>query len=104
MDDENSREFLARRYIERIIGCVENITNKSCTLSAKEKKAEIHNIISDEKVKTLLPVMRAQSTYMKLMLIPIKMQSTLLTYLEGCVISKVKSGNVKLFASLKAKR
>ncbi|MGN0562156.1 MAG: glycosyltransferase, partial [Candidatus Fimenecus sp.] len=104
VDDENSREFLARRYIERVIGCVENVTNKSCTMSAKEKKAEIRKIISNEKVKALLPVMRAQSAYMKLMLIPIHMQSVSLTYLEGCVISKVKSGNVKLFASLKAKR
>ena len=33
-------EFIARRYIERIIGCVENVTNKNCTLSAKAKKAE----------------------------------------------------------------
>lgn len=104
VDNQNSREFLARRYIERVIGCVENVTNKSCTLTAKEKKAEIRKIITDEKVKALLPIMRPQSAYMKLMLIPIKMQSTFLTYCEGCFISKVKSGNVKLFASLKAKR
>lgn len=104
VDDANSREFLARRYIERVIGCVENVTSKSCTLSSSEKKEEIKKIISDEKVKALLPVMRPQSSYMKLMLIPVKMQSVFLTYLEGCFISKVKSGNVKLFASLKAKR
>ncbi len=104
VDDANSREFLARRYIERVIGCVENVTSKSCTLSSAEKRAEIKRIISDEKVQALLPVMRPQSSYMKLMLIPVKMQSAFLTYLEGCFISKVKSGNVKLFASLKAKR
>ena len=104
VDDENSREFLARRYIERVIGCVENVTNKSCTLSTAEKKREIRKIITDPKVKALLPVMRAQSSYMKIMLIPIRMQSTALTYLEGSFISRVKSGNVKLFAKLKAKR
>lgn len=104
VDDEHSREFLARRYIERVIGCVENVTNKSCTLSFSEKEKEIKRIISNEKVKELLPVMQAKSTYMKLMLIPIKMQSAFLTHCEGSFISKVKSGNVKLFASLKAKR
>lgn len=104
VDDENSREFLARRYIERVIGCVENVTNKSCTLAGAEKRKEIKRIISDPKVGALLPVMKPQSSYMKLMLIPIKMRSAFLTYCEGSVISKVKSGNVKLFASLKAKR
>lgn len=104
VDDENSREFLARRYMERVIGCVENVTNKNCTLSASEKRKEIKKIISDPKVAALLPVMRAQSSYMKLMMVPIKLNSAFLTYCEGVVISKVKSGNVKLFASLKAKR
>ena len=41
---------------------------------------------------------------MKIMLIPVKMKSAFLTYLEGVFISKVKSGNVKLFAKLKANR
>lgn len=104
VDDEHSREFLARRYIERIIGCVENVTTDSCTLSPADKKKEIRKILSDPKVKALLPVMRAQSSYMKLMLVPIRLQSVGLTYLEGRFISRVKSGNVKLFAKLKAKR
>lgn len=104
VDDENSREFLARRYMERVIGCIENITNRSCTLSVSEKCAEIKKIISDPKVASLMPVIRPKSGYMKLMLLPIKMNSTVLTYCEGVVISEVKSGNIKLFAKLKAKR
>ncbi len=104
IDDEHSREFLARRYIERVIGCIENITNKNCTLSYKEKIAEIKKIISNEKVAPLLKTMVPQSTYMKIMLIPIKMKSAPLTHLEGTVISKVKTGNVKLFAKLKSNR
>lgn len=31
-------EFLSRRYIERIVGCVENVTNKNCALPAGEKR------------------------------------------------------------------
>lgn len=104
IDNENSREFLARRYIERVIGCIENVTNKSCTLSFAEKKSEIQKIISNEKVKQLLPVMQPKSSYMKLMVLPIKMKSAFLTYCEGSLISKVKSSNTKLFAALKANR
>ena len=41
---------------------------------------------------------------MKAMLLPVKMKSATLTYLEGTLISKVKSGNVTLFARLKNNR
>ncbi|NLA76304.1 MAG: glycosyltransferase family 2 protein [Clostridiales bacterium] len=104
VDTPESREFLARRYIERIVGCVENLTNSNCTLPAKEKKAEISKIISDVKVRELIKVAQPRSTYMKLLLVPVSLNSALLTYCEGRAISKVKSGNTKLFAKLKANR
>lgn len=97
-------EFIARRYIERIIGCIENVTNKNCTLSVKEKKAEIKKMISSENARWAVKTARPNSTYMKVMLLPIKWNSTLLTYWEGSVISKVKSSNTELFAKLKARR
>ena len=83
-----SQEFLDRRYIERLVGCVENLTNKNCDLPRRAK------------LKDAQP----RSSYMKVMLIPFKLRSTLLTYLESNVISYVKSGNTKLFATLKARR
>ena len=46
IQDEATQEMLARRYIERFIGCVENLTNPSCTQSAKEKKQEIRKMMS----------------------------------------------------------
>lgn len=104
IDDANSREFLARRYIERVVGCIENITNPGCTLSGREKRAEIRRIIRDPKVAELLKVAKPRSRMMKLMLIPIRLQCVTLTYLEGCIISAVKRRNVRLFASLKANR
>ncbi len=36
-----SMEMIARRYMERFVGCVENITNPKCEMTAKEKKKEI---------------------------------------------------------------
>lgn len=104
VDTPEVREFLARRYIERIIGCVENVTNRNCPLSAKEKKAEIKRIISTDRVKKAVKTAKPNSKYIKIMLLPIKWNNAGLTYMEGRVISKVKSGNTKTFAKLKAGR
>ena len=41
--DAASKEMIARRYIERFVGCVENITNPKCEMTTKEKKQEIKN-------------------------------------------------------------
>lgn len=104
VDNEPSREFLARRYVERLVGCVENITNRDCSLSRKEKRAEIARMIHDPKVRDLLKTAKPRSRMMKLMLIPIHWRSSTLMYWEGCFISRVKQRNVRLFASLKANR
>ena len=103
-DSPEIREFLARRYIERVIGCIENVTNRNCTLSSKEKKAEIKKMISSDRAKEAVRTAKPNSNYMKLMLLPIKWNSTFLTKLEGSVISAVKSRNTKAFAKLKAGR
>ncbi len=104
VDTPKTREFLARRYIERVIGCIENVTNRNCTLSPKEKKAEIKKMISADRARQAVKTAQPNSKYMKFMLLPIKWNNTTLTYLEGKLISYVKSGNTKLFASLKANR
>ena len=103
---ENSEveEFLARRYVERLIGCVENVTNKNCNLSKGEKRKEIKKMISTDTAKAYLKKAKPNSAYMKIMLVPIKINSAALTYLEGSVISAVKGGNTRLFAKLKAGR
>ena len=102
--DAESYEMIQRRYIERVVGCVENITNSDCSLSLKEKKEEIKKIISSDRVKTALRTAKPHSTMMKMILVPIKMKNVTLTYLEGSFISRVKRTNTKLFAKLKAKR
>ncbi len=102
--DEASMEFVARRYIERVIGCIENVANPACSLSRKEKHAEIRRIITSKTVRTQLPLMKARSKYMKLMLVPIRMKNTALTYQEGVVISSIRRKHTKSFAALKANR
>ena len=97
-------EFIARRYLERIIGCIENLTNDDCALGKKEKRSEIKEMIHRESVQEALKTARPRSAYMKLMLVPLRLKSTGLTYLEGSIISGVKKKHVKLFAKLKADR
>lgn len=97
-------EFLARRYIERIIGCIENVTNINCTLTKAEKKAEIKKMISSDYARWAVKTAVPNSKYMKIMLLPIKWNNVCLTYLEGKIISYVKRTNTKTFAKLKAGR
>lgn len=104
VDDPESMEMIQRRYIERVVGCIENVTNKSCTLSGKEKRAEIKKMITDEKAVKACAVAQPRSKVMKLILLPIKLKMTWLTYIESRFISKVKSTNTKQFATLKANR
>ena len=102
--DEKSREMLGRRYVERLVGCLENLTNKKCTLSHSEKRAQVKQMITSKNTREALAHAKPHTKMMKLMLVPIRMKNVTLTLLESSVISRVKRNNTKLFASLKAKR
>lgn len=104
VDDRESREFVSRRYVERLIGCVENLTNPRCTLNETEKRAEIKKMIFAENCSEALRYAKPHTAMMWGMLLPFKLKSVWFTYSEGCVISRVKATNTKLFARLKAKR
>ena len=65
-------EFISRRYIERIIGCVENVTNKNCDLPTNEKKAQIKNMICSETAQNAVKCGKPGSLNMKVHLLPIK--------------------------------
>lgn len=103
-EDEKSREMIHRRYIERVIGCIENVTNNACTLSVKEKKERIKMMINAKPTRVALKYAKPNTLMMRFMLFPVRIKSTGLTYLEGKIISKVKSSNTRLFAKLKANR
>ena len=102
--DEASMEMLYRRYIERVLGCVENMANPECTLSLMEKIAAIRDMICSPEVDKALRLSRPRSTMMKMMLLPVRMKSAWLTYLEGAFIAKVRSSNTRVYALLKASR
>ncbi len=99
-----SSEFLARRYAERLIGCIENITNKNCTLTRDEKRAEVQRMISTPHARIALGEAQPKSFYMRLLLKPLKSQNVTIAMLQSRFISWVKRNNTHTFAKLKANR
>lgn len=102
--NEPTREMLARRYIERFIGCIENLTNPKCDIPYATKRKMVRKMLQKKRVKWALKTAEPKSRYMKVMLIPLKMKSVTLTLLEAQGITFVKTHSTKLFAKLKAGR
>ena len=102
--DASSTEMVQRRYVERLVGCIENVCNPSCKLSSREKLAHVEQIISSERAQLAVSVARPHSRMMRLMLAPIRTKNARLALAEGNFISFVKRHNTKLFATLKARR
>lgn len=102
--DDASTEMIARRYVERFIGCIENVTNPKCDMSKKEKKQEIERMLQNKRLDKMLKKAKPRSLHMKLMLLPIRWKAVGLTYMEAKFITFVKTRNTKLFTKLKVGR
>lgn len=104
IDGDDVEEFLARRYSERLIGCIENLTNKNCTLPKEEKLRQIKQMITTPQAIDSFKKTKPNSKMMEIMLKPLKKQNAKLTYKEGQFISFVKQNSTNIFARLKANR
>ncbi len=104
IDTPEVREFLARRYAERLVGCIENVTNKNCTLSSAEKKAVIREMISTPQAREALKLAKPRTKMMGVVLCPLRMGNVNLTMMQSSVISWVRQNSTNLFARLKANR
>ena len=102
--DAASNEMIQRRYIERLVGCIENVCNPKCELSEKDKLSQIDAMINSERAQIAVVAARPRSRMMAAMLVPIKQRNAVLAYQEGKFISFVKRHNTKVFATLKANR
>lgn len=102
--DPASVEMIQRRYIERLVGCIENVCNPSCTLSAAEKLDYVSKMICSDRAQLAVSIARPHSRMMRVMLMPIRRRDARMALAEGQVISFVKRHNTKLFAVLKANR
>lgn len=102
--DPVSMEVVQRRYIERLVGCIENVCNPHCELPTREKIQQIEQMITSDRAQLAVRLARPHSRMMQIMLGPIKAKNALLAYQEGRFISFVKQHNTKMFATLKARR
>ena len=102
--EPRSFEMIQRRYIERLIGCIENVCNPACTLSKAEKIAAIQQMIETPQAQKAVLYSQPKSAMMRCMLLPIRYKNAQLAYREGAFISFVKRKNARLFAQLKARR
>lgn len=104
VDDEDSREMIMRRYTERLVGCVENVTCPDSGLTRSQMRARVREIISTPHAVEAARITRPRSRSMALMVWPIRTGHPWLAYLEGRLISFVKRHFSLLFARLKAAR
>ncbi len=104
VDSAESREMISRRYVERLVGCVENWCSKESPLTPAQQTAQIKAMLNNPRTAETLRHARPKSLMMRVMLLPIRMNSPRLARLEGLFISWVKRHNFGLFAKLKAKR
>ena len=102
--DSASTEMVQRRYIERLVGCIENVCNPSCTLSSAEKLRQIDEMIKSDRAQLAVSIAEPRSKMMGAMLVPIRRKDARMALAEGRFISFVKRHNTKLFATLKANR
>ena len=104
LDSEAIQEFLARRYAERLVGCVENVTNKSCQLPRAEKRRLISEMISTPQARDALAKAKPRTALLRAVLAPLRAGNVTLTMWESGFISWVRQNSTNVFARLKANR
>lgn len=95
-------EFSCRRYIERVLGCIEN---EFCIKKTfKNRYKNIKCMINDELTIEAIKYVKPKSKKIKLMIIPLKFRLTILTFVMGFFIHFIKASNPVLFNKMKNKR
>lgn len=95
-------EFSSRRFIERVLGCIENIC--SSKLDNKSKKSKIKLILNDSITREALAHIKPRSLKIKVLLVPVKLKSALLTYFVFNRVSNIRKFSPILFNKLKNRR
>ncbi len=99
---ESYYEFSSRRYIERVLGCIENIyCGKS---SFFERYRWIKMIINDDLTRQTIKCVYPTSVKIKIMLIPLKYKLILSSMMMGRMINIIKKKYPAFFNRLKNNR
>lgn len=95
-------EFSCRRFIERVLGCFENIYNSD--MSFKEKYKMFKKIMNDTTVNEALKNAKLKSKKVKILVLPIKMKLVLIEMILIKIIHYIKNKNPEIFNKLKNRR
>lgn len=95
-------EFSCRRYLERILGCIENVYCSN--FNFRKKYFLIKEIISDKITVECLKYAKPKTFKIKVLLIPIKMNNTIITMTMGKMFHIFKTKFPALFNKLKNNR
>ena len=104
VDDPASMEVVYRRYAERLVGCIENVTCKDSGLTRRQMRSACARSSARPRRSRRRAGRARRGRVMAAMLWPIRAQHPWLAYMEGRVISFVKGNFSLLFARLKAQR
>ena len=95
-------EFSCRRYIERILGCIEN---EFCSnLNLKIKYKNIKSMIKNETTREAIKYIKPKSKKISILIIPIKLRSATMAFIIGWILHIIKDKMPSLFNKLKNKR
>ena len=100
---QEEHEWLKKLY-ERLIECIENATNPKANFSKKQQKIKIKEMLCLPEVKEMTKLAKPNTLILRLMFIPLKLQSVNWIYFQSKFITYVRTHNVKLFTLLKNKR
>ncbi|SCI97509.1 PGL/p-HBAD biosynthesis glycosyltransferase Rv2957/MT3031 [uncultured Flavonifractor sp.] len=102
--DERAEEYLSRRYIERLVGCVENECSPESTKTLRKRLCKIRQMLDDAYTAPCADRANLTSLRMKLLVIPIRWKWYRVTLLSGYVMSLCRNRLPVLFAWLKMNR
>ena len=102
--DPCAEEFLARRHIERVIGCIENECSPESSMPMRQRFAHIKAMLDEEHTISCAKIARINSLPMKLLVIPVQRKWYRLAMLSGYVMTICRNRLPGLFAWLKMSR
>lgn len=101
---KDGKEYVSRRYVERVVGCIENIFEKGGPRTIKEKLKEIRMISNDKSVQYSIRYACPNSRSIKIVLFLLKYKYTILLYLFGSTAFMIRRKFPIIFNKLKYSR
>lgn len=95
-------EFSCRRYIERVLGCIENIYCSN--MNFMQRYNSIKKMINDDITRETVKVMKPKSKKVFMIILPIKYRLTFSTMIMGRMFHFIKSKLPGVFNMLKNRR